>query len=229
MQPVITNGPSHHRLVLGTGNRKKARELAGLLAHLGLQLPTLSDFDDPREVIEDGTSFGENARKKAIEQALHLRAWVLGEDSGLAVDQLDGAPGIYSARFAGPQASDEENNRHLLDSLGATPLAARTARYVCHMAISDPAGNVRAESEASCQGRIRMAPAGTNGFGYDPLFEIVEYHRTFGQLGPVVKRLLSHRARATRLLLPKLEPLVQRGQWRTDDHPPGKSLVRDAR
>jgi len=222
MQSVISNGPVDRRLVLGTGNRKKGAELVDLLAPLGLQLRTLADCDDPLEVIEDGTSFAENARKKAVEQAVHLGCWVLGEDSGLVVDRLDGAPGIYSARFAGPRASDSENNRHLLARLGDAPLDTRTARYRCHMAISDPAGHLRVESEASCHGRIRMVPAGTNGFGYDPLFEIIEYHRTFGQMGPIIKRLLSHRARAARLLVPKIEPLLRDGQWKTDDRPPEK-------
>src|SRR4029078_1509174 len=117
-------------------------------------------------------------------------------DSGLAVDALAGAPGIYSARFAGPGASDEANNAKLLAELADTPLERRTAHYVCHVSVADPAGEIRAESHAACHGRICFAPAGSNGFGYDPLFEVAEYHRTFGELGPSVKRALSHRSRA---------------------------------
>jgi XTP/dITP diphosphohydrolase len=135
---------------------------------------------------------------------------VLGEDSGLAVDALDGAPGVYSARFSGDAASDESNNALLLKKLGQTPLERRTAHYVCHLALADAAGNVVAESEARCNGRIRFQPAGTAGFGYDPLFEIVEYHRTFAELGETVKRALSHRARAVQLLLPQLLRLIVR-------------------
>jgi XTP/dITP diphosphohydrolase len=129
---------------------------------------------------------------------------VLADDSGLSVDALDGAPGVYSARFAGTKASDEDNNRELLKRLGDRPLEKRTAHYVAHVTVADPTGAIRAESHDICRGRIRFEPAGTNGFGYDPLFEIVEYHRTFGELGPTVKRVLSHRSRALRALLPKL-------------------------
>ncbi len=201
-------------LVLGTGNRKKAEELAVLFEPAGLRLLTLADVTDPIEVVEDGQTFGENSRKKAIQQARHLGCWVLGEDSGLAVDALDGAPGIYSARYSGPQATDESNNRKLIDALAGLEAERRMAGYVCHMAIADPQGNVVAESEAVCRGRIIERPLGTHGFGYDPLFEVLEYHRTFGQIGPAAKACLSHRARAARRLLPKLVDLVDSGEWR---------------
>jgi XTP/dITP diphosphohydrolase len=201
-------------LVLGTGNRKKGLELVELLAPLGLRLETLADHPPALVVDENGDSFAANARLKATGQARHLGRWVLGEDSGLAVDALGGAPGIHSARYSGPQASDEANNRHLLAQLGDTPLERRTAHYVCHITISDPAGNVRAESEATCQGRIRREPAGSGGFGYDPLFEIVEYHRTFGELGPAVKSILSHRARAVAQILAPLMQLAGSGEWK---------------
>lgn len=200
-------------LVLGTGNRKKAIELAVLFEPLGLRLATLADMTDPIEVVEDGETFAENSRKKAVEQARHLDRWVLGEDSGLAVDALDGVPGVYSARYSGPGATDESNNRKLLEALGDLPSERRTAKYVCHMAISDPQGNILAESEAACRGRILTEPQGTHGFGYDPLFEVVEYHRSFGHIGPTAKSCLSHRARAARRLVPKLIELVDSGRW----------------
>lgn len=200
-------------LVLGTRNEKKRRELAELLEPLGFRLQTLEQYPDAVEVVEDGDSFAANARLKAVEQAKHLGQWVLGEDSGLAVDALDGAPGIYSARFSGPDATDEQNNRRLLEELGDAPLEKRTAHYVCHMTLSDPNGQVRAESEELCRGRIRFAPAGSGGFGYDPLFEIPEYHRTFGELGPAVKAALSHRGRAARRLVPQLRDLALGGAW----------------
>ncbi len=119
-------------------------------------------------------------------------------------DAIGSAPGIYSARFAGPNASDADNNCHLIEKLGDLPLERRAARYVCHVAVADPTGVVRAESHGNCRGRIRFEPAGMNGFGYDPYFEVVEYHRTFGELGPTVKRVLSHRSRALRAILPQL-------------------------
>ena len=191
-------------LVIGTHNRKKGLELAEMLAPWGFRVVTLEDVPDAIEVVEDGDSFAANAALKAVEQAKHLCRWVLADDSGLEVDALAGAPGIYSARFAGPQATDDDNNRLLLEKLGDLPLERRTACYVCHVTVADPTGAVRAESHDTCRGRIRFAPAGTNGFGYDPYFEVVEYHRTFGELGPTVKRMLSHRSRALRAILPLL-------------------------
>lgn len=196
-------------IVLGTHNVKKRRELEQLLAPRGIAVQTLADFSGALEVVEDGGTFAENAQKKAVEQARHLSQWVLGEDSGLCVDALDGAPGIYSARFSGPDATDERNNQHLLDRLATVPDEQRTAFYVSHLALSDPDGNVVIDCEATCRGRIRRQPAGTHGFGYDPLFEIVELHRTFGELGPAVKAVLSHRARAMRTFLRRLD----RGGW----------------
>jgi XTP/dITP diphosphohydrolase len=191
-------------LVLGTHNRMKAKELKGLLGGCGFQLRGLDEYPSAIVVVEDGDSLAANAAKKASEQARHLGQWVLGEDSGLVVDALDGAPGILSARFSGPQATDESNNRYLLEQLRAVALDRRTASYVCHLAVADPEGRIRAQGEGRCRGSITRAPAGTSGFGYDPLFEIVEYHRTFAELGETVKSILSHRARAVRQLLPKL-------------------------
>lgn len=201
------------RLVLGTTNRKKGQELSELLAPWGFECATLADFAERIDVVEDGETFEANARKKATEQAVHLGEWVLAEDSGLVVDALGGAPGIYSARYSGPAATDEANNDKLLAELGKTPLERRTAHYVCTIAVADPSGTIRAESAGRCHGRIRFARAGTGGFGYDPLFEIVEYHHTFGELGPLVKAALSHRARAVTQLRPQLVELRKRGAF----------------
>ncbi len=208
--PTLAHG-TQLPLVIGTRNRKKGAELAELLAPWGIEVRTLDDVPHALEVEETGSSFAENAALKATLQAKHTGCWVLADDSGLEVDVLGGAPGIDSARFAGPNASDEDNNRRLLEKLGDTPLEKRTANYVCHVTLADPAGTVRAESHDMCRGRIRFEPAGTNGFGYDPLFEIIEYHRTFGELGPHVKRALSHRSRALRAIPPKLIPLLDTG------------------
>jgi len=191
-------------VVLGTRNRKKGQELFALLAPLGISLATLADFPESLEVAETGDTFAENARLKAVVQAKHLNRWVLGEDSGLAVDALQGAPGVYSARYSGEGATDATNNEKLLAALAALPPEKRTAYYVCHAVLADPQGEVRAESTGRCGGRIRLAPAGSGGFGYDPLFEVVEYHRTFGELSPAVKSALSHRGRAIRQLVPDL-------------------------
>jgi XTP/dITP diphosphohydrolase len=200
-------------LVLGTRNRKKGIELAELVIPLGIEVLTLADLSESIEVEETGETFGENAAAKAVQQARHLHRWVLGEDSGLSVDALGGAPGIYSARFSGPGATDELNNQLLLEKLGKTPPEKRPAHYTCHATLADPDGNVRAEAVGHCHGRIRFERAGTGGFGYDPLFEVVEYHRTFGELGPAVKAALSHRARAIRQLLPEMQRLIDTDQW----------------
>jgi XTP/dITP diphosphohydrolase len=195
------------RLIIGTRNQKKGAELLQLLAPCGIRVAILADFPAAIDVLEDGDTFAANALLKATQQARHLDRWVLADDSGLEVDALGGAPGVFSARFAGLDASDQQNNDRLLQQLGETPLERRTARYVCHVAVADPTGAVRAESHDVCRGRIRFEPMGTNGFGYDPLFEVVEYHRTFGDLGPHVKQAISHRSRALRAILPKLAAL----------------------
>lgn len=200
-------------LILGTHNPKKARELNQLLAPHGFELKTLAAIDDAIEVVEDGDSFAANAALKASQQAVHLGHWVLGEDSGLGVDALGGAPGIYSARYAGEKATDAENNALLLKELEGVPAERRTAYYVCHAALADPQGVIRLSHEDRCRGRILTAAAGSGGFGYDPLFEIPEYHRTFAELGDAVKAVLSHRGRAMRAFVKELLDLVSRGDW----------------
>ncbi len=202
------------RLVIGTTNVAKGRELRELLAPYGFEVQSLSDVGASLEVVEDGDTFAANARKKAIEQARHLKAWVLADDSGLEVDALSGRPGIYSARYAGETATDADNNARLLEELGDLPLARRTARYYCHVAVADPQGEVRTESSGICRGRIVFEGAGANGFGYDSLFEVIEFHKTFGELGPRVKAALSHRARALRAVLPHLLALTRCGDWK---------------
>ena len=202
---------SEHVLVLGTHNQKKRQELEQLLAPLGLSLLTLSDVEDAIEVEETGTTFSENAALKASQQAQNLGMWVMGEDSGISVVALNNEPGVYSARYSAPGATDQRNNEKVLAELGNTPLEKRTAFYTCHMAISDPTGQIRATAEDYCYGRIRFEPSGENGFGYDPLFEIPEYHRTFGELGPSIKKVLSHRSRAIRKITAQICELMANG------------------
>ena len=202
---------SEHVLVLGTHNQKKRQELEQLLAPLGLSLLTLSDVEDAIEVEETGTTFSENAALKASQQAQNLGMWVMGEDSGISVVALNNEPGVYSARYSDPGATDQRNNEKVLAELGITPLLMRAAFYPCHMAISDPTGQIRATAEDYCYGRIRFEPSGENGFGYDPLFEIPEYHRTFGELGPSIKKVLSHRSRAIRKITAQICELMATG------------------
>jgi XTP/dITP diphosphohydrolase len=186
-------------IVVATTNRKKLGEMRLLLEPLGYQLRNLSDFDQSIDIEETGSTFIENARLKAIGQARFLGHWCIGEDSGLVVPALNGAPGIYSARYSGPAANDESNNRLLLENMGAFTGNQRLAYYVSTAVLADPEGNIHIETEGRCWGRILTTPRGEQGFGYDPLFEIPEYHLTFAELGATVKSVLSHRARALEL------------------------------
>jgi XTP/dITP diphosphohydrolase len=192
-------------LVLGTRNRKKREEIVEILGDLGLELRDLTSYPQAPEVVEDGDTFEANARKKAGELAMALHEWVLGEDSGLVVPALNGRPGVHSARFAGKQGDDAANNTRLLAELAPLPADSRAAYYVCTAALADPQGSIRAVTEGRCHGIITSDHRGQGGFGYDPLFLIPEYHRTFGELSPVVKHALSHRARA----LAKLRPVLR--------------------
>lgn len=198
-------------LVLGTNNRKKGIELAELAASLPIEIKTLADFADASEVAETGDTFAANAALKATQYARQLGQWVLADDSGLCVDALGGRPGVYSARYAGPSATDEDNNNRLLADLAGMAVEQRSAHYVCHATLADPSGSIRGEAEEECHGRILFARQGIGGFGYDPLFEIIEYHRTFGELSPEVKSCLSHRARAMRKLLPAIKAFIVSG------------------
>lgn len=196
-------------LVLGTYNRKKGLELADLVAPLGIAVRTLAELPGIAEAAETGETFAANAAIKATQYARQIGQWVLADDSGLCVDALGGRPGVHSARYAGAAAGDEDNNDLLLSELAGLPTDQRTAHYVCHATLADPSGQVRAEAEEYCHGRILAERRGGGGFGYDPLFEIIEYHRTFGELAPAVKACLSHRARALRKLLPEIERFIR--------------------
>lgn len=195
-------------LTVGTRNRKKREELLEILSGGEIEVRDLTAYPDAPDVVEDGETFEANARKKATELARHLNAWVLGEDSGLVVPALGGAPGVYSARYAGAHGADEANNDKLLAELAAKPGAPRDAYYVCFVAVADPTGEVRATAEGRCHGVILTERRGTGGFGYDPLFMVREFHKTFGELSPRVKHALSHRGRALEHIAPRLRALL---------------------
>lgn len=194
-------------LVVGTRNRKKLQEIQEILHDLPVQLADLTAFPSAPEIVEDGGTFEANARKKASGVARALGQWVLSDDSGLVVPALGGEPGVDSALYAGMHGDDEANNDKLLAKLAGVPDERRSAYYVCVIALSNPAGEVVAVTEGRCHGRIVQARHGAGGFGYDPLFLVPEYHRTFGELSPRVKHALSHRAKALEHLRPML--------WRT--------------
>lgn len=191
-------------LILGTTNAGKLRELVELLAPHGIACRSLTGLTNAVTVEETGATFAENAALKATLQAQALGGWVLAEDSGLVVPALDGAPGIYSARFSGPNATDATNNALLLTKLGGMTGGRRAASYACHAALADPSGTVIATSSGVCGGFIAERAEGGGGFGYDPLFIVAEYHRTFGELSAAVKAVISHRARAMRGMLPAI-------------------------
>ena len=193
------------RLVLGSRNQKKLRELVELLSDL-VEVTDLTPFaNTPADIDETGTTFEENARLKATTLAPLLNEWVIGEDSGLVVPALGGEPGVYSARYAGTHGDDGANNAKLLTAMAAFTGEKRAAYYVSTIALADPTGNVVAVVEGRCWGVIGTEPRGGGGFGYDPLFVIPEYHASFGELTSTVKHALSHRGRA----VAKLRPLIR--------------------
>lgn len=188
------------RLVLASGNPGKLREFNALLGGLKLEVLPQSQFHVP-EAAETGLSFVENAILKARNAAEHTHLPALADDSGLEVDALDGAPGIYSARYAGDGASDEANLRKLLDDMRAVPEAQRTARFQCVIAVlrhaRDPMPLI---AQGTWEGRILFQPAGANGFGYDPVFFVPTHGCSSAELAPDVKNALSHRGQALRAL-----------------------------
>ncbi len=192
------------QIILASRNKKKTREVSEILAPYGFTVIPVTDISNVPEVEEDGATFAENAAKKAVQTARHLNQWVIGEDSGLMVDALGGAPGIYSARYSGCDATDEKNNEKLLRELTGIPVQRRGAGYLCSVALSDPTGCVQVACEGTCRGRILTDAEGAGGFGYDPYFLIPEYHQTFGMLSSAVKHRISHRARAFSRFIPLL-------------------------
>lgn len=196
------------KLVLGSRNKKKLGELLDLLGDLPIELTDLSPYPNAPEVDETGTTFEANARLKATQLAPVLGEWVLGEDSGLCVPALGGAPGVYSARYAGTHGDDAANNAKLLAELNGKTGDDRAAYYVSTAALANPQGEVVAVVDGKCWGVIGTAAKGTGGFGYDPLFYIQEYHASFGELSGRVKHALSHRGRAVAKLRPVLRRLL---------------------
>jgi XTP/dITP diphosphohydrolase len=182
-------------LVLATGNRHKVEEIGTMLKDLGIRVRSLAEFSGAPEVVEDGTTYEENALKKARSAAAFTGRPALADDTGLEVDALDGRPGLYAARFAGEGCSFEDNINKLLGLLNGVPLERRGARFVCVLALVTPGGRqevVRGE----LSGRITEARSGVGGFGYDPVFFATEAAATLAELTPEEKNRISHRRRA---------------------------------
>jgi XTP/dITP diphosphohydrolase len=192
------------RLVLASANAGKQREFAALLAPAGIELLLQSALGIPG-VPETGTSFEANALLKARHAALVAGLPALADDSGLEVEALGGRPGVHSARYAGDAATDQDNNAKLLAELAGVPASGRTARYRCVLAlVQQPEDPAPLLAEGSWEGRIALAPAGTGGFGYDPLFVPRGFEQTVAQLPLAVKNRLSHRAMALSTLVREL-------------------------
>lgn len=198
-------------LIVATKNKGKVREFEHAFAPLGLTVKSMFDYPDLPDVVEDGTTFAENALKKSKAVGDALGFPVLADDSGLCVDALDGKPGVYSARYAGEDASDEDNNLKLLSELEKLqqgedteqPLLS-TARFVCALSLYDPISGQELTAEGTVDGWITSEPSGAGGFGYDPLFYLSEYEKTMAELVLEEKHMISHRGVALRILTEKL-------------------------
>ncbi len=199
-----------NKIVIATANRGKAREFQGLLRALDMEVKTLLDFPDLHLPPETGITFRENATIKARPVADYTGLPSLGDDSGLEVDFLGGAPGVFSARFAGIPGDDRRNNIKLLELLEGVPAGRRTARFRCALALALPGGRTYL-AEGTVEGIIAREPRGEHGFGYDPLFYLPACGKTLAELGEEVKNDLSHRAGAVRNLWPVLSRLAASG------------------
>lgn len=201
------------KIVVATTNTGKIAELSTML-DADVEWLSLGDFDGIEEVVEDGVTFAENARKKALGYAEATGCWAIADDSGLCVDALDGAPGVYSARFSGPKIESEQrglidhrNIEKVLDLIKDVPVEKRTARFMCSICLAKP-GEVLAETEGTCEGLIAKEEVGENGFGYDPIFFVESLNKTMGQSSSEEKNKISHRGNAIRNLRPILNKLL---------------------
>lgn len=193
------------KLVVATQNKKKLEEIKEILRGLDLKISSLINYNLTPRIIENGRTFRDNAIKKAVKIARFTKKLTLGEDSGLCVDALEGKPGVYSSRFAGNNKSDARNNAKVLKLLEGKPLNKRKAHYVCAVALADKDG-LLSVVEGRCNGFIGFELKGKYGFGYDPIFVIPKYKKTFAELGPYIKHKMSHRFRA----LDKAKKIIQK-------------------
>ena len=193
---LMIKQPPTSEILIATRNAGKIREYQSLLASLPFQLRSLTEFPDTTEVEETGLTFSENAVLKAKAYAEQTGLWTLADDSGLEVEALGGAPGIFSARYGGEMASDADRVELLLAQLQSAGAVQSRARFVCVIAIADPQAQIQNISVGECVGVIAHAPRGTNGFGYDPVFVPDGYEKTFGELPTEIKEQISHRALA---------------------------------
>ena len=204
-------------ILIATKNRGKLREVQDILAGLPVVWATLDQIPDLPDAVEDADTFAGNAERKAMHYARLTGLWTLADDSGLEVDALGGAPGVYSARYAGRQGKDAANNAKLIVKLAGVPPEQRTARFRCAVALAGPEG-ILATACGTFEGLIVDDPRGTNGFGYDPHFFVPELGMTAAQLPPEQKNRISHRAQALAAILPDIQRLLgtETGSHRRD-------------
>jgi XTP/dITP diphosphohydrolase len=196
-------------VIIATKNPGKAREFEHIFAKRGIVVRTLLDFPEIPDVAETGTTFEENAILKAETVSKFLNKMVIGDDSGLMVDALEGRPGIYSARYAGEPKNDQNNTNKLLSELKGVPEDKRTARFYCALAVAIP-GKETFTVSGTCEGRILEEQRGTNGFGYDPVFYVPEKGAAMAELSADEKNKISHRANALKKLDKVLDSLLER-------------------
>ncbi|WP_019851278.1 XTP/dITP diphosphatase [Desulfitobacterium sp. PCE1] len=199
------------KVLLATQNRGKVKELQDLLSGEEIEVLSLEDLDHWEEVEETGSTFAENAAMKARIAAQRMGLVSLADDSGLEVDALQGAPGVYSARYAGEPKDDDKNNDRLLQELEGVPEEQRTGRFRCALVIAAPTGEEYL-TEGTVEGRILNERRGKEGFGYDPLFYLPDFGRTMAQLNLSQKNKISHRAEAFRQAVPILKEFAQRNE-----------------
>jgi len=188
------------KFIIATKNKGKIKEIEKILTGLPLDVISMEQVGIYKDIEENGATFEENALIKAQELHKLTGEMVMADDSGLEVDYLNGAPGVYSARFAGEGATDEDKNKKLLNLLEGVPFEKRKARFVCVIAVVYPEGDYFTV-KGICEGYIGFEPKGNNGFGYDPLFYIPEYGKTMAEMDPEDKHKISHRGKALRLML----------------------------
>lgn len=198
-------------LVVATKNLGKLREIQDLLSRFQLKILSLQDFPQIPPPLEDGRTFAENAAKKAMEVARKTNRLALADDSGLAVGALQGRPGVFSARYAGENATDEQRCQKLLSEMANIPKERRQAAFVCAMALASPEGKLRIV-EAKCHGRITFSPQGKGGFGYDPIFLVPQFSKTMAELNPNVKNRISHRGQALKKVRRFLPAFLREGK-----------------
>ena len=198
-------------LLVATRNKKKLQEIREILSGMKLKITSLADYKCMPCIVEDGRTFAQNAVIKASTIAQFTKKLVLGEDSGLQVRALGNRPGVYSARYSGIGATDKKNNIKLLKELKNVPMKKRKARYYCSVALADSRGIIGVVS-GTCEGIIGIKPKGNSGFGYDPLFVIEKYGKTFAELGPEIKHTMSHRYKALKKLCLLMERYLKRSR-----------------